>query len=72
MTNTPIRKTHLLFEKHFGTNMREWPESAVDLKGEINKHLSESLQLAHKRGTNDGREEMLTVWKKCIKDYTNG
>ena len=39
----PMRETFLLFETAFGSNVRQWPIGAQDLKAAINIHLSKSL-----------------------------
>ena len=50
----PIRQVHLLFEEHFGSNMREWPDKAVELKKALATYVAQVTGSSRAFGRSEG------------------
>ncbi len=62
----PIRTVHILFENHFGSNTREWPENAVELKNAITSHISDVCSSSRLRGKKEERERIILAITKFM------
>ncbi len=63
-----IREVYLMFEKHLGKNMREWPEGSQDLMKDLMKHVSDAKKDAYFQGFQNGETEVISRLKVFLKN----
>ena len=67
----PIRSIHLLFEDHFGKDMRMWPGGAKELKAAVTNHTSKVIRWYREEGKKEGKDEAIKLIKEALSGQSN-